>query len=98
MDLQFAGELWPWRGPSPSHFIKLTEDVCAGLRAVSDIVSYGWGMIPVRVQIGESAWETSLFPKDGGYLLPIKDAVRNAEGLVLGDTVAVELAIRSDRL
>jgi hypothetical protein len=98
MHMQFAGELWHWRGPSPYHFIKVPEDVCAGLRAVSDIVSYGWGMIPVRVQIGESAWETSLFPKDGGYLLPIKDAVRNAEGLVLGDTVAVELAIRSDRL
>jgi uncharacterized protein DUF1905 len=98
MHMQFAGELWHWRGPAPYHFIKVPEDVCAGLRAVSDIVSYGWGMIPVRVRIGETAWETSLFPKDGGYVLPIKDVVRNAEGLVLGDTVAVKLAIRSDRL
>jgi hypothetical protein len=40
-------------------------------------------------------FETSLFPKDGGYLVPIKDVVRKAEGLVLGDTVLVELTIGS---
>lgn len=96
--MEFVGELYYWRGPSPYHFINVPEDVCAGLRAVAEVVSYGWGMIPVRVRIDESAWETSLFPKDGGYVVPIKDVVRNAEGLVLGDTVTVELAIRSDRL
>ena len=49
-------------------------------------VSYGWGVIPVTVRIGEHEFTTSLFPKDGGYLVPIKDMVRKAEGLVLGDT------------
>jgi hypothetical protein len=39
-------------------------------------------------------WETALFPKDGRYVVPVKDAVRKAEGLVLGDTVAVQLVIR----
>ena len=42
---------------------------------------------------GEPEWTTSLFPKDGGYLLPIKDAVREAEGMA-GDIVQVEMAIR----
>ena len=95
MDMEFAGELWYWRGPAPFHFITVPEEVCVGLRAVSAVVSYGWGMIPVNVRIGESAFETSLFPKDGGYVVPIKDAVRSAEGLADGDTVAVELATRS---
>jgi hypothetical protein len=49
----------------------------------------------VRVRIGDTDFTTSLFPKDGGYLLPIKDAVRKAEGLALGDGVLVEMAIRS---
>jgi hypothetical protein len=40
-------------------------------------------------------FETSLFPKDGGYVVPIKDIVRRAEGLVLGDIVKVELAVGS---
>ena len=95
MEMEFAGELWYWRGPSPYHFITVPEEVCVGLRAVSPVVSYGWGMIPVNVRIGATAFETSLFPKDGGYVVPIKDAVRHAEGLAKGDTVTVKLAIRS---
>jgi hypothetical protein len=95
MELEFAGELWYWRGPSPYHFITVPEEACVGLRAVSGIVSYGWGMIPVNVRIGGSAFETSLFPKDGGYVVPIKDAVRHGEGLSVGDTLTLELSIRS---
>ena len=95
MEFEFAGELWYWRGPSPYHFVTVPEEACVGLRAVSAVVSYGWGMIPVNVRIGGSAFETSLFPRDGGYIVPIKDAVRHAEGLSVGTTVALELAIRS---
>lgn len=95
MHVEFVGEIWYWRGPSPYHFITVPEEACVGLRAVSPIVSYGWGMIPVRVWISGSEFETSLFPKDGGYVVPIKDVVRNAEGLFEGDTVLVEMAIRS---
>jgi hypothetical protein len=95
LTFEFSGELWYWRGPSPYHFITVPEEACAGLRPVSAIVSYGWGMIPVKVRIGESAFETSLFPKDGGYIVPIKDAVRIPEGLADGDTVTVNLSIRS---
>ena len=95
IDIEFAGELWHWRGPAPYHFITVPEEACVGLRAVSAVVSYGWGMIPVRVRIGDSEWDTSLFPKEGGYVVPIKDAIRNAEGLAEGDLALVELDIRS---
>jgi Domain of unknown function (DUF1905) len=91
---EFPGELWYWRGPAPYHFIRVPDDVSADLRALSPIVSYGWGVIPVSVRVGEADWTTSLFPKDGGYLVPIKDVVRRAEGLALGDAVLVEMAIR----
>ena len=94
LNWEFPGELWYWRGPSPYHFIRVPEDVAADLRALSPVVSYGWGVIPVSVRIGESDFTTSLFPKEGGYLVPIKDAVRKAEGLALGDPVQVEMAIR----
>jgi hypothetical protein len=95
LEWTFPGELWYWRGPSPYHFIKVPDDVAADMQAVSTLVTYGWGVIPVRVRIGDTDFTTSLFPKDGGYLLPIKDAVRKAEGLALGDGVLVEMAIRS---
>jgi hypothetical protein len=95
MQADFVGEIWYWRGPSPYHFITVPEEACVGLRDVSAEVSYGWGMIPVRVQIGDTAFETSLFPKDGRYVVPIKDAVRKAEGVAEGDTVQVALSVRS---
>ena len=59
------------------------------------MVSYGWGVIPVTIRIGGSEFETSLFPKDGCYVVPIKDKARLGEGFVLGDIVTLELAIRS---
>jgi uncharacterized protein DUF1905 len=91
----FSGEIWQWRGPSPFHFVTVPDDASAGLRAMSAAVTYGWGMIPVSVRIGRTEWTTSLFPKDGRYVLPVKDLVRRAEGLADGDVVMVELAIRS---
>ena len=94
LDLEFSAELWQWRGPAPFHFITVPDEACVGLRAMSAAVSYGWGMIPVRVRIGASVWDTSLFPKDGRYVVPVKDIIRKAEGLAVGDTVAVGLAIR----
>jgi hypothetical protein len=94
VQLTFTGELWHWRGPSPYHFVTVPEDACGVLRIVAPVVSYGWGVIPVRARIGDSTWETSLFPKDGGFVLPVKDTVRHAEALALGDTVAVEMSLR----
>jgi hypothetical protein len=46
-----------------------------------------------EVRIGATRWTTSLFPKDGGYVVPLKAMVRKAEGIDVGDTVEVGLAI-----
>ena len=94
MELEFDGEIWFWKGPSPWHFITVPADEADDLESTSAFVSYGWGMIPVTAQIGETTWTTSLFPKDGGYLLPLKQAVRRPEGLTTGDDVRVELTVR----
>lgn len=93
MHLEFSGELWFWKGPSPYHFITVPEDESAELQATSALVTYGWGMIPVRARIGETEWSTSLFPKDGGYIVPVKDAVRKPEELEVGDLVTVRLTV-----
>jgi hypothetical protein len=52
-------------------------------------------MIPVWVRIGNSKWETSLSPKDGRYIVPVKAAVRRAEQLKEGDSPTVRLTIRA---
>ncbi|MDQ3782378.1 MAG: DUF1905 domain-containing protein [Actinomycetota bacterium] len=97
MDMEFSGEIWYWRGPAPFHFITVPEEQSADLQAVSREVTYGWGMIPVRVKIGSTAWETSLWPKDGGYVVPIKDLVRDAEAIDEGDVVALRLTVLRKR-
>jgi hypothetical protein len=93
MDLQFTGEVWFWKGPSPFHFVTVPEDDSVEIEAASSLVTYGWGMVPVEVRIGATRWTTSLFPKDGGYVVPLKAMVRKAEGIDVGDTVEVGLAI-----
>ena len=93
MDLEFAGEIWFWKGPSPYHFVSVPEDECGELEEASALVSYGWGMIPASVRIGDTAWTTSLWPKDGGYVVPLKDAVRRAEQLDVGDHVTLRLRV-----
>jgi hypothetical protein len=93
MDLEFSGEMWFWKGPSPFHFVTVPEDECRDLAASAALVSYGWGMIPVDARIGGTSWTTSLFPKDGRYLVPVKDRVRRAERLEVGDLVAVRLTV-----
>ena len=93
LDLEVSGDVWHWRGPAPFYFVTVPDDECAQLQAVSRVVTYGWGMIPVRARIGVTEWRTSLFPKDGGYVVPVKDAVRRAEAIDEGDTVTVRLTV-----
>ncbi len=94
MIIEFTGKIWYWRGPSPFHFVTVPEEQSSDLKAVSGIVTYGWGMIPVYAQIGETEWKTSLFPKNGLYIVPIKDSVRKVEELGVDDEVTIRLKIR----
>jgi hypothetical protein len=93
MDLEFSGELWFWRGPAPWHFVTVADEQCGQLQDASRSVTYGWGMIPVAARIGSTGWRTSLFPKDGRYIVPVKASVRKAEGLEVGEVVRVRLTV-----
>jgi hypothetical protein len=94
MIIEFSGEIWYWRGPSPFYFVTVPEEQSEALKAILRFVTYGWGMIPVDVRIGKTEWTTSLFPKNGAYIVPLKDSVREAENLDAGDQVTVWLAVR----
>lgn len=93
MQVDFDGEMWFWRGPAPWYFVTVPASACEAIKAISGQVTYGWGMIPARVRIGKTAYETALWPKDGRYIVPIKASVRRAEKLDEGDTVAIELQV-----
>ncbi|MFN8411507.1 MAG: DUF1905 domain-containing protein [Anaerolineales bacterium] len=94
MDVEFKGKIWFWRGPSPFFFVTVPEKQSEELRAIVSLVTYGWGMIPVEARIGKTHWKTSLFPKNGGYIVPIKAVVRKAEELEEGDVVTIRLEVQ----
>lgn len=93
MHIEFSGKIWFWKGPSPWYFVTIPPQPSSDIKAISSLVTYGWGVIPVHVQIGKSKWQTSLFPKDGSYLVPIKASVRKAEKIDEGDDVTIQLKV-----
>jgi hypothetical protein len=93
VDTTFDAELFEWRGPAPYVWLSLPDDVCDYVRAQASEATYGWGAIPVAARIGETEWETSLLPRDGGYVLPVKVLVRRQESVDKGDTVTVAMSV-----
>ena len=94
MEVEFSGEIFTWRGPSPFHFIAVPDAEVRILKDEWTFASYGWGMIPVTAHVGVTDYTTSLFPKNGGYLVPVRDLVRDAEEVDDGDVVTVRLTLR----
>ena len=95
MDLRFRGELYYWRGPAPYHFVAVPPAEAELIAEVAPRVTYGWGMIPVELTVGLTTVTTSLWPQDGGYIVPIKRLVRDEEDLDVGDMVEVRLHVAS---
>ena len=93
MTIDFNDKIWFWKGPAPWYFVTVPTEHSLDIKAISGLVTYGWGVIPVQVRIGKTEWKTSLFPKGDHYIVPIKASVRKAEKLVEGDNVAVRLEI-----
>ncbi|HET7356631.1 MAG TPA: DUF1905 domain-containing protein [Nocardioidaceae bacterium] len=92
MDFQFQGPVVEWRGPAPFYFVAIPEEESADIKFAAKGIEY-WGQVPVMVRIGEAEFTTALFPKDGSYLLPLKDAVRKSAGLEVDQVVAVALNV-----
>ncbi|NTY60476.1 DUF1905 domain-containing protein [Mycolicibacterium sphagni] len=95
MDWEFEDEVFQWRGPAPYFFVATPPDVDDFLHAHLSELTYGWGVIPARVRIGDTEVTTSLIPKDDVYLVPLKIALRRAEGIDDGDHVRVRLRVGS---
>jgi len=93
MILEFIEEAIWWRGPAPFIFVPVPPELSAEIKAISSRVTYGWGVIPAQVLIGDTEFSTSLFPRQGAYLVPVKVKVQKSEGVKVGDMVRVRLEI-----
>jgi len=93
----FDAELWLWdaRRTDAWTFVSLPIDVADEILDLAAPFTRGFGSVRVEVAVGRTVWRTSIFPSSsaGTYVLPIKRAVRQAEGLTVGDLVPVRLTL-----
>lgn len=89
----FTTTVWRWQEGS-WRFVTVPQDVSDEVDEVVGDTAGGFGSVRVEVTVGATVWRTSLFPSSsaGAYVLPVKKAVRVAEGLA--DDAAVEVSIR----
>jgi hypothetical protein len=89
--------LWLWSGTSGSwHFVTIPPDESVEIRLESAAsgIRRGFGSVRVAATVNGVSWRTSIFPqKSGGYLLPVKAAVRRNAGIAAGDQVTVDLTL-----
>jgi hypothetical protein len=93
VQFEFETVLIEWRGPAPFVFAPISEEESAAIKAFAKKASYGWGCIPVVARIGDTEFTTSIMPKDGRLLLPVKVAVQKAESVEVGATVRARVKI-----
>jgi hypothetical protein len=91
-DFEFEGSVVEWRGPAPYYFVAIPEEESEDIKFAAKGIEY-WGQVPVMVSIDDTDFTTALFPKDGRYLLPLKDAVRSVIDVEVGQVVTVALSV-----
>jgi hypothetical protein len=92
MDFEFQGPVIEWRGPAPFYFVRIPEEESEDIKFAAKGLEY-WGQVPVVVQISGIEFGTALFPKDGRYLMPLKDSVRKVAGIEVDQVLAVGLNV-----
>jgi hypothetical protein len=97
VQFRFETDVIYWRGPQPYFYAPIPPEHADELRRVARLVTYGWGCVPVEATVSGVPFRTSLFPKDGTYLLPIKAAVRRKTDITAGDRIAVEMTVAGVR-
>lgn len=89
-------KLWKWSGKDAWHFLTLPKTESKEIRELFGDVKRGFGSLRVRVTIGKTSWDTSIFPsaKEKAYLLPVKASVRKDEGMKTNATVKFTIELR----
>lgn len=94
-EFEFTSELTPWASKPSVYFLQVPPDVGVDIKEIPS-PPRGFGAVAVEVTVGNTTWTTSIFPNSSvadSYFLPVKAAVRHAEGLEPGDTVEVSIQL-----
>lgn len=94
MDFEFEGRVIEWRGPAPFYFLRIPGEESEDIKFAAKGIEY-WGQVPVVVRIGDVEFTTALFPREGGYLIPLKDVVRRSAKIHVDQMLTVAMSVRS---
>jgi hypothetical protein len=85
-----------YQGTAAWRFIGIPEKEGSEIKNQFGAAARGWGSLPVSVTVGNTTWDTSIFPdkKSGSYLLPLKAKTRKAENIGDDSTVTYSLRLR----
>lgn len=97
MDFTCTGPVIEWRGPAPFWFLAIPAEESQDIKEAARGLEY-WGQVAVEARIGQTDFTTALFPKDGRYLLPLRDAVRRAAGIEPGEVLTATLSLTQRRM
>lgn len=92
---QFKSKILVFVGPTDWYFVDLPKDISEEIKDVTELNDRGFGAVRVSVKLGESEWQTSIFPqaKKGQYMLPLKKTIRKENDLDYDDDVEVEIKL-----
>jgi hypothetical protein len=90
---KIEAEVIEWRGPAPFFFARIDQDTSDLIKLQSKDFTYGWGVLHAHGFIGNSQFQTALMPKDGRYLIPLKDELRKTQKISVGIKIQVMLTL-----
>ena len=93
LSFEITGTVIEWRGPAPFYFLPTPQEVTNEIELFKRELSYGWGVIPAKVTVGQITITTSLIPRDGSFFIPLKDAIRRPNQVQAGDVVSLVLEL-----
>lgn len=90
---EVTAPLWLWGSNESWHFLTVPEETSDEIADLAEGRAGGFGSVRVEVTCGGTTWLTSLFPskEQAAYILPMKAAVRRAEGLAAGEPATVRI-------
>jgi Domain of unknown function (DUF1905) len=93
LKFEITGTVIEWRGPAPFYFLPTPIEVTEEIELYKRELTYGWGVIPAKVTIGQTTVSTSLIPRNGSFYIPLKDAVRKLNQIGSGSHVSLTLEL-----
>lgn len=95
-EYKIEASVWLYPSMAGWHFVTIPKDVSEDIKQQFGDLKRGWGSLPVKVTVGKTTWETSIFPdkETNGFLLPVKADVRKKERILAYDNVTLALEIK----